>query len=737
MNNTSFFTRTAGLMAGTLLTFSGASLVRAANAEADALPTFNENYIQVSVAPATTSGSKAAFQAHTQTFRQGSAGIEEFNVTHELDKVTTLTVDGRALLGAEDYLLKFKLAKNEVGSFDAGYKRVRTFYDGAGGFFPINNAWLPLFSRQLYVDRGAFFVNGTVSLPKAPVFTFNYRNETRTGRKDSTIWGDTDLTGIPIYRPTSLNLIPSARKIIPAYIDLNERTETWELAMKHTLGATTFRLGVTGTRVNNSDTRSVDRYPGELSPRPALPSNPVPPIQVSPYQVANQNKGFDRQGVKEDALTWMGKVETKISTELKAFASVSICNATIDTSGSRLITAYILTDAGLTTTVGGYTPAGRSPYSQVGTGSLKQDIVTGVVGAEWNPTKDLELTAGLKGEDFKTEGNYTANYVLNMITLTSGAVAPQSLSAPNSNKITEKPWTPEFSLRYAGIKDTALWLTWDYRTSPGDERTSYVGLTTGTTAMVLAAATGANDKVKEKHTNLNIGANWTPNSMIMMRGELFKKDHENNFTGYGPALGGFYILDYDTYGMRVTATVKPMPTLSFSTRYLVQRGKAEIAEDGYANTNANDSRRYQLSETIDWNPNKSVYVQGNLCMFWDTIGTVYPRAGGAANDVLHNADNNFWNASVVTGYVVDKDTDAQIQATYYKANNWNPELAAATTPYGQGGKDYSVTVGLKHKFSDRMVGSAKIGYFKSDSETTGGFANYKGTVGYLTLQYRL
>ena len=52
-------------------------------------------------------------------------------------------------------------------------------------------------------------------------------------------------------------------------------------------------------------------------------------------------------------------------------------------------------------------------------------------------------------------------------------------------------------------------------------------------------------------------------------------------------------------------------------------------------------------------------------------------------------------------------------------------------------RDYSFTVGLKYKFSDRMVGSAKVGYINSNSDTTGGFANYKGAVGYLSLSYRL
>ena len=105
--------------------------------------------------------------------------------------------------------------------------------------------------------------------------------------------------------------------------------------------------------------------------------------------------------------------------------------------------------------------------------------------------------------------------------------------------------------------------------------------------------------------------------------------------------------------------------------------------------------------------------------------------------MLHNADNNFWNSSVVTGFVINKETDAQVQGTYYKANNYHPAIATSTTPYGASGRDYSFTVGVKHKFNDRMVGSAKLGYFNSDNVTAGGFANFKGTVGYASLTYRL
>lgn len=732
--NLSFLSRTAGLLAGALLTLTGA---RAA-VESDALPTFNENFITLSGGgPLSLSGSHAAFQSRTRLSRNGEGGIEDFNYTADVADHTTFSVDAKLLPGAEDYLAQFKLTKDEVGSVEVGYKRGRTFYDGMGGFFPINNAWLPLYSRTLYVDRGKFFANATVALPKHPVFTFRYMNATRGGRKDSTIWGDTDQTGVPIYSLSSLNPISANRKLVPAYIQLGERQETLELAVQHSVANTSLRFAVLAGRINNLDTRSVDRYPGELKPFPAIPSNPV--TLVPPLLANNANKGFDQQGFKEDSLTFSGKIETKINELATAYVSGSFRHATEDITGSRLITAVLQTPVGVQSTVGLFTPAGRPPYSYNSAGTMKMNVYTGVIGVALKPAPTLDVDVALKAEDFATSGATNVTYVNTMVTQATGVATPVVLpAAPNSFKISEKPWTPEVSARYVGIPTVSLYGSWDYKSSPGDERTNYMSVTTSTAGpVVLAAPTVTNDDVKEKHSNLTLGGNWAPYSAITFRAEVFTKDHENRFEGYGPSVGAYYILDYDIYGTRLSATLKATPTLAFGTRFVHQRGKASIAEDGYAEGDSNDSKRYQFSETVDWTPTKIFYVQGNVNIVWDKMSTSYPRAGGSANDVLHNADNNYWNASVVSTFVVDKTTDAQVQATYYKADNYNPALAAATDPYGQGGRDYSVTLGLKHKFSDRVVGLAKVGYFNSTSDTTGGFANYKGTVGYLSLQFKL
>jgi hypothetical protein len=725
----------AGAIAGALLLLSAAHAAETAKPakETDAFPVF-DNYITFGGTATDLSGAKPAFQARTQTAKQGAAGIEEMSYNYELSKQTNLQVDGKALPGAENYLLQFRLTKNEVGSFEAGYKQFRTFYDGAGGFFPLNNAWLPLYQRALYVDRSKFFVNATIALPKRPVFTFRYNSERRDGRKDSTIWGDTDRTGVPIMSLSTLNLISANRKIVPAYLDLNERQETWEASVRHTIGKTTGVFTLAGNRIDNVDTRTIDRYPGELKPFPAIPSNPV--IVVPPSLANNQNKGFDRQGFRENGLTVGGRVETAVTEKITVFTSGNYRHANEDVAGSRLINGSLATAVGPVSPVGAFTSGGRPPYSYNSVGQMKTNSWVGNVGVQTKLIKDLRVDVAVKAEEYKTSGATIATYVNNLVVPATGAVTESLVTAPNSYKISERPWTPQVDVRYTGIKNVAVFALWDYRTSPSDERTTYTSVGPSGT-LIVPSTLLTTDKIKEKHSNLKVGANWTVSPKVTLRGEFFTKDHENNFNGYGTSLGSYYTLDYDIYGARLTATVKPLPTVSFNTRYVAQRGKGTVMEDGFITGDSNDTRRYEIAETIDWNPNKVVYVQANVNLVYDRTSTAYPRAGGTANDVLHNADNNYWNGSIITGFIVDKNTDAQFQTTYYKANNYNPALAVATDPYGQGVRDYSITFGIKRKFTSRLIGSAKLGYLNSNSETTGGFSNYKGAVGYASVTYRL
>ena len=109
-------------------------------------------------------------------------------------------------------------------------------------------------------------------------------------------------------------------------------------------------------------------------------------------------------------------------------------------------------------------------------------------------------------------------------------------------------------------------------------------------------------------------------------------------------------------------------------------------------------------------------------------------AGFDSNKVVQNSNNNNITMSVLTGWVVDKEDDVQVQGNYYRARDGNAALALWTMPYGVSVKDYSVTVGLKHKFDDKLVGNFKFGYFHSDNQTTGGMTNYRGPLVCVTFE---
>ena len=701
---------------------------------ADEFPTF-DSYIKISGKVPSVTGNPAAYAERFRTRDSGSYGIEALHFVKELDKETTMEIDGKAMVGAEDYLAKLRLTKNEKGTFEMGYKSFRTFYDGIGGFFPLNKAWMPLGTQELHTDRSKFWVDGIIAIPNKPVFHFRYMDEKRDGRKDTTIWGDTDQTGIPIYNVGSLNPVSANRKLDAAFIQLDEHQKTLELSLKHTVGNTELELTIINNKTDSDDTRYVNRYRNELKPFPLYPTG-QPAFLVGAQQANNQIRGFDEQISNSTVWTYTGHFETKMSDQLMAFGGLSYQDAGADIAGNRQMILYINTTPGIVTAVGGFVGAnGRPPYSyKTVAGRTTEEVLTGNLGIVYKPQHDLYVSLALKGEKLDMNGRNQVTYISNGIVQSTGVVTPVIVNAPNESKRSQKTWTPELDVRYSGIKDLALYSTLDYRNSPGDE----YGLSQGVT---LGGAAGApvvsNDSTKFKHGHYKFGANWMISPLVSVRGEIFYKDHQNKFTGYGTSLGGRYILGYEFKGYKLTAIFKPMSTVTFTSRYVGQKGTMHTTVDAGTEYQSLDSTNHLFGETLDWNPNHQVYVQANLNLVFATISTAYPSAGGTGNNVLRNADNNYVNGSLVAGVVVNKTMDAQFEYTYYKTNNYNPLAPSASLSYGAGGKESTVTAGLKVKLSDQMIGRVKIGYFDSKSDTTGGNTNFKGPMAYVSLDYAL
>jgi hypothetical protein len=344
------------------------------------------------------------------------------------------------------------------------------------------------------------------------------------------------------------------------------------------------------------------------------------------------------------------------------------------------------------------------------------------------------MEAVLKAESEFAYASDPLTYNSTFVNMTTGAMTPVATDAVNVGRVKEKAWVPELDVRYTGIKGMSLFANAEFRQAPsGSESATGTNVSGNAAGAIIPSFVVASKSSKENHGSYKVGANWTVSPTVTVRAEGFTKKHVNGF--YNLLATGQYITDYRVTGTQMSAAVKLMPTLTSTTRYAYQKGNTDVGLDGTLPYNSGKSISQTFAESIDWNPNTQFYMQANLNVVFDTLQTVYPRAGTVGDYVLHNSDNNYKTASVLAGFVVDKETDAEVQYTYYKANNYDATMALATTPHGAGGKSYSLTAGLKHKFSDKLVGSCKVGYFDSTDELTGGYSNYKGTLVYAGLTY--
>jgi hypothetical protein len=738
------FVRSVGLLAGATLIGPSLQIWAAEKAPVDALPTF-ESYVKISGQAASISGNDAAFQNRTRQPSDAGVGIEDLHVSKDLSKTSTLVIDGKALTGSEDYLGRFNVTTAKVGSVDVGYKRFRTFYDGVGGFFPLNKQWMPLDNQDLHVDRSKFWIEGNLTLPDAPEFKIMYTNEQRTGRKDSLIWGSTDFTGLPFAAPP--NPISSTRKITPSYIDLGERHEALEATMKHTVKKTTLILTLLGDRTNNSDTRHVTNFPGQVIPWTiaglATAAQPAAKAAVGAVNWNNQQQIVETDAMKTQTTGATGEVITVLSDKvtLRFGGNYELVHTTI--GGGRPITTTTATPTSVV-------QVATDGYANLAGGTRVKNY-TGNVALDIQPVKTVFVKLALRAQDEFIRGYETFDVVA-----ASGTPATVIASTPRLGwaKIHQNVTTPVIELRYTGIKDLALYFNGSKRTLNGEERN-----TSAFNPLTAALGTPALNDVSEDHGNYTLGASWKQSAQLTLRAELFHKGHKDNTVGFGttPAtiVGDYYLLDSRYDGYKLTALAKPIAQLGFTTRFISQHGRMKVTGflPTYPAYDSLNSKNYMLSETIDYNPNAQCYFQVAGTLVYHVISTVYPRAGVTpavvnaaglttalafdSNRIVQNSDNNYSTITFVSGWVVDKATDAQLQVNSYRADNGNAILAPLTMPYGVTVRETSVTIGLKHKFSDKWVGNAKVGYFDSKNDTTGGNTNFKGPLAYISFEHAL
>ncbi|MCU0792081.1 MAG: hypothetical protein MUE42_04370 [Opitutaceae bacterium] len=683
--------RAVRALTAALLALPGTGLFAAAT-NSDAFPRF-DSYVKVAGSAADITGDTSAFQARSGQAEPGSGGIEALHYGWGLPKDVELTMEGRALGGAQDYLLSFQLAKEEVGSVTVGYETFRTFYNGVGGFFPNNSVWLPLDDQELFVDRGKFWAEAKIARPDKPEFTLRYANSTRDGRKDSTSWGTTTVTGVTPTTSTTRNLNAS-------YLDLDERHQSLEGVMKHTVGNTTYRLSLLGDWVDNLDSKHMQQMPLAATP-------------------ATRSTITQIDGAETKTLGVMTNTSTELNDTVTVNTGLRYQKVAHDFTGER----RLVSGAGVTT---------YNYFDLAGQSDAK--IYNGNIGVDLTPTADWLISPCLRMERRRTETDATFR------TGTPATPTPQIEYSSNE----EDSLTPTLDARYTGVRNLALYASAAQRLTKGEKDyvTSF-NPNTPPAVIPLYASDFENDRDSYK-----VGANWRQSGMLTLRGEVFYK--EQGYTSLGTLPTGaptHYELGSEFTGYSTSVILRPHQTLTSTTRYTYQEGQRMVthfkttppqpARTTLLEVDAMDAVVHRIGETIDWTPVQQFYAQASVDFVFDTMSTAYPKAGLPANNVLRDSENDYFTGSLLFGFVLTKRDDVQVQFTYYRADNGNLELATDTVPYGVSEEESVVTVGLTHKFTDNLMGSIKLGYADFNSDTTGGRTDFRGPLGYVSLTYGL
>jgi hypothetical protein len=696
-----------------------------------------KNWIELGIGGANITGDEAQFKQEHRWSGDIFGGIQDLHFEQSVGK-GTLTIDGHAIFDNHDYDVKVDLSIPNVGYIRVGYTEFRSWYDGNGGYFPGNGLWFPPTHPEDALDRGEAWIELGLRLPKWPEITLHYSHLFRDGRKDSTIWGDSTLTGLAVN---------PARKIAPAFRDIDETRDIFSAEIVKNFGKTDLGLGMRYEHSEMNDRLQLERAAGQLPPLVAAPGA----------------QRFITQRDQNDLDAFNGHVttETHFSDTLWFTTAYSYSTLTSDIAGTRIIGSdynSLYGDPILTLQSNDHGILNLSGMSEA-------HEHVGNVNLMWLPVKNLTALAAFRYTH--EEKDSSASF---LDTNTTANVAPFTATNPRggfhliTNPIPRAGDSSDefdnvaetFELRYTGIDHWVFYARGDWEEEWGDVHEHEVagiqdeGMLNKDTEMF-----------SQKYT---AGVNWYPLAELNFAGQYYHKsiDYDNAFKSelaVPPTPSAernqrliHQELDTDHFNIRMTWRPNLGPklgTIAFVTRYDYVRGTIDgrwaisptATGAAPANTFLDEVRsaiitNHVFTESVTWNPCARLYLQGNFS--WVRNETDTPadiEFVGNTMPTVVDAKNDYWTAGGSIGFVLDDKTDLRAEYSYYRADNYEGNWIVGQ-PYLAGATQHTVGASLSREITKNVRLKLQYGYFHYRDETSGGHNDYEAHAVFSSLLFR-
>ena len=703
-----------------------------------------KNWIELGIGGLSTNGDAAQFKQEHRISGDVFGGIEDLHFEQAVGKNGQFTIDGHAIFDNHDYDVRLELSQPGLGYIRGGYTEFRSWYDGNGGFFPVNGQFFEPPNQEMELDRGEAWVELGLRMPKLPEITLRYSHLFRDGQKDSTIWGDTTLTGLTTN---------PGRKIAPAFRDINETRDIFSLDILQNFGKTDIGLGMRYEHSEVDDRLQLERGAGQL-----------PPVVAAPGA-----QRFITHRDRNDVDSYNGHIttETRFSDSLWFTTAYSYSTLNSDISGTRIIgTGYdsMYGDPILTLQSNDHGVLNLSGMSQVDEHVANLNLM-------WMPAKNLTLLTAFRYTHEEKDSaatfldtNTTANVAPFTPTNPMGGFhrVPDPVPRAADTSDSYDNFAETLELRYAGIVNWLFYARGDWEEEDGNVREHEIS--------------GPNDQGSlNKDTELfsqkyTLGVNWYPSVMLNVAGQYYHKniEYDNDFNSelaVAPVPGAErnqrllnQELDTDDVNFRITlhpTLPAKLGTLSLVTRYDFVRGTIDgqwAISPTQSGTIPNppslpsgtilgsertaEITNHVFTESITWNPCARLYLQGSFSYVLNETDTpadiiLTPNTTVTVLDFK----NDYWTASASAGFALDPKTDLHAEYSYYRADNYvNNALVAV--PYGMGATEHTVSAGISRQITKNVRLKLQYGYFHYTDETSGGHNNYEAHAVFSSLQFR-
>jgi hypothetical protein len=680
-----------------------------------------KNWIELAIGGVITSGDRAQFeQEHRLPGDQLYGGIQDLHLEGTIGKNVQFTLDGHALWDFNDYDVTMQLAKPNFGYIKAGYQEFRSWYDGNAAFFPHNDVFFNPPYPEMHVDRGDAWVELGLRAPNWPEITIRYDHEFRFGQKDSTVWGDTNQTGLlPPYNAT--------RKIVPSFRDIDEKRDIVSLEAKHTFGNTDVLLGMRYEHNTNDYSLNFERGAGQL-----------PPVVPPPGQ---QRKVTQTQNDDVDLWSGHGITETRITDNLWFTTGYSYTSLMNDLSGSRITGTHWNEAFGQPVPTLG--SRDHSFINLAGTAWTREHLVN--ANLFWMPFESLAILTGFRytHENVENDSMFLAEEPIpNTPPFTPtnpehGFHYGPGLPANGARNADYGRYAQRLEMRYTGIKDWLFYVQgeWEEEWGHVDE------FQTIDEEIPLDKDTYA---LGQKYS---IGFTWYPLMRLNLAGEYFHRiahyEDNNIVSGIFPRL---FNQDWNVDDFNIRMTFRPklpacMGALSLVTRYDFVHTDIDTQwfheDEILAELQTGEIKRHVISESLNWTPLPRFYLQANASYVLnqtDTPANDIELVPGGGPTVV-NFRNDYWTVNSGVGYLIDDKTDVYVDYYFYCANDYLNNAAVAV-PYGMGATEHAVSATLTRQVAKNMRLLFRYGYYNYRDETSGGHNNYRAHSLFSTLQIR-